>query len=172
MPIATATIVAIAGLGLSAGSAVAGANASKKAAEESKRAENIRRQQAQFEESRRRRDIIRQAQINRSRIVAASVNSGTAGSSGELGGISSVNARTGEQLGALGVNADLGAQLFDANANIAGFRQDAAIAGAVGDLGKSLMANSQTIGDLSQSLFSDKPAAPTDSWNTRITRTA
>jgi len=167
MPIATATVAAIAavgGLAATAYSTVSSAQAGKKMAAESSRAENIRRQQASFEEARRRREIIRQSMVTRSRLIASSANSGTQGSSSEIGGIASINSRTGEQLGAVNVNANLGTALFESNANMAGFRGEAATAGAVGDFGRSLMANSQTIGNLVGG------SGTTTGWEATVTR--
>lgn len=101
-----ATILAIASLVVAAGSAyvahkdsVAAARAQRQASQTAQ-AQNVVAQQAQI------RDQVRQDRIRRAQIMQASANTGTLGSSGELGGIASLDSQTGANISGINTTAN------------------------------------------------------------------
>lgn len=132
----TATVLA----GVTAASAVAGTAISyvgqQKAASAQRKQERIRKRQADLEAARRRRQIIREAALNRAQTIAAvgAQGIGFGGSSlpGALSGQSNAAASN-----TLGVNQtqELGGQMFAANAQEAGGRGLQNIGGGISSLG-------------------------------------
>lgn len=148
MPAVT-TIVAVAGIGVAAAGVVGQQKAAKNAAGAQRQSAAAQRDQAALEQ--RRADIQNarnlRAEIRQSRIAAASIrnqgaNAGTFGSSGVLGGISSVGAQHASNVGNFNQNTEInsavfGTQVQQANANLAfaDAQADGAMWGAIGGLG-------------------------------------
>lgn len=138
------------------GAAVAGTagsiystNEARKASKESARAEQRR---AEVQNVRNVRQAIREARLTQGSLVAQGANSGTIGSTGVAGGLSSVSSQLGSNLNYLSqiaeentniFNASLKASQYQANAQIFGTISSAAAAGYQGMTGKTV---GQTIG--------------------------
>lgn len=146
MPFITATTIAAVGLGLAAVGTAVNIKGQQKAAAASKKAERLREKQMNLEAARRRREIVREAQLARSQALAAGVSQGAdVGSSGVQGGFAQIAGRAG--LSTLQVNQgqDIGAGLFDANADIASGESISSFGKSVQGFGGKLMANADTI---------------------------
>lgn len=131
------TVLAIASLVVAAGSAymqhqdqVAARNEQKKAAATSA-AENAAQQQQNV------RDQVRQQRVRTAQIIQASANTGTLGSSGEIGGTSALASQVDSNVASINRNANSqGAVLADQNA-ANGYMGQAATWGSVGQIAGS-----------------------------------
>ncbi len=100
---------------------------------------------------RQARSAIRSARIARAAVVNTGANSGTLGSSGVQGGASSILTQGGANLEFLGTSVDLGRQITaaeieqsraisDMNVEVANLKADAALYGAIGEIGGTIFA--------------------------------
>lgn len=146
MAVATSTIIA--GIGL----AIAGAGAAttyvgqKKAAKASQQQEIIRKKQMNLDFARKRREAIRRMLIARATGISNATNQGAAiGDSAVQGGISQAVQTANVSGSELSQNADLGAQMFNANAMEANGRGTASFGGALSSWGSGMIQNSTQI---------------------------
>lgn len=150
----TATIIGAVGLGLSAVGSYTQYQGQKSQAKASRRAEMLRKQQMQLESSRKRREQIRQMQISQAQISNNAANSGTGqGSSGVLGGIGAVGTNAAYNVGQINQSEQIGAGIFDANADIASAGSTVALGQGVSAFGSALTTNSEAAGASVDSLF-------------------
>lgn len=177
MPFFTALATASAATIISTGAAVAGAatagygavqqqQAQSDASRASREAERIRRQQLELDNRRRMSQIIRETQANRARSIASATARGAQDSSALEGGLSSILSQGGANFLAQGENVALGRQMFDANADFSEARGRAQTAGAIGDFGRSLFANSEAIGRVGSNMLGPRIGT----WETRSYR--
>ncbi len=133
------------------------ASANRKISAASVKAEEARAEQAKLESARRRREIIRQGQLQRSTALANASNSGAQFSSGLAGAIGQVTGGTGANLVANAENTAIGQSIFASNQSIFNAQSvlagqqtgtNAALAGT-----QSAFSNAQGQGALGQSLF-------------------
>ena len=134
------TISAIAGFAMSAAGTGMGFSASKKteAANEQaiaaqQKAEAIRMKAMEFDASRRRREIIRQAQIARSYALATGVNQGASKGSGLQGAFGQILGKAGFDLEGVEGQLGFGREMFAANTELLAARR----AGASADTQKA-----------------------------------
>lgn len=161
---AFSSIIAMVGLGLTAAglaTSVVGtmqnASAQKKMSEEQKKQEALRQQQMTLESMRRKREIIRNAQVAQATAQATAQSQGSAESSGLAGALSTVSSRAAGATLATNQNEDLGNQMFASNSRMAGFMGERAsaesitgIGNGLGSLGGALVKNSNEIGKIGQ----------------------
>jgi len=156
---AVSTIIAAIGIAASvAGTAVAykgqqqQAKAQKQLIAAQQVAEDSRKQQMNLDATRKKREIVRQAQLARAAAVATA-NAQGAGDSSALGGaIGGIEGQTGVNLAGVNQNQQLGNQIFDANAMAGRARASEADGGGmvatgsgISSLGGALIKNSGTI---------------------------
>ena len=134
--------------------------AQQKMAAEQKKQEQLRQQQMTLEAMRRKREIIRGAQVASAQAQAQANAQGGAESSGLTSALSTISNREGGSLLATNQNQELGNELFKSNQNMAGFMASRANAESIsgmgsglGSLGGSLVRNSQQISQIGQYLF-------------------
>lgn len=135
------------------------ASAQKKMAEEQKKQEALRQQQMTLEAMRRKREIIRGAQVAQAQAQAQAGAQGSAESSGLQSALSTISGREGGAMLATGQNQELGNEMFASNTRMAGLMASRASAesmssmgGGLGSLGGSLVKNSEMIGKIGQYL--------------------
>lgn len=169
---AISTMIAAAGLALGAvgvGTQMYGASqsaeASSRMAAEQRRQEQLRQQQMTLESMRRKREIIRGAQVASAQAQAAAGAQGGAESSGLVSALSTISGREAGATLATNQNQELGNEMFKSNQNMAGFMASRANADMIsgmgaglGSLGGSLVRNSQQISQIGQYLFTPRPA--------------
>lgn len=160
MPAFTAATIALLTSVVGTATAVAGGiaqnNAQQDATAASKRAEDIRRQQMELENTRRQREILRKSQAARAQAIATASTRGALQSDVVPGAIGQIETNTGQALVAQAENTALSRGIFDANAEYIQAKSDAATYSAVSDFGKTLFNNSQKIGALGDTLFNSQ----------------
>lgn len=104
---------------------------SRKIGKESKKLEELRREQAATDFAREQRNIIRQAQIARSAALttATAQGAGAAGGSTLAGAQADITSQEARGISGLATNFRLGSQAFDINATISELNRKLAIAG-------------------------------------------
>lgn len=142
---AISTIVAVASLTLT----VAGMQQQGQAAKAQKKARNEEKARNTAQQMAERRQQVREERIKRARVMQASENTGTAGSSGELGAVSSI----GTQLGA---NLGFNQSMIESGNRIGGYAQQAANAQSNASVFNSLAGMSGSVG----SIFGSSPTVP------------
>jgi hypothetical protein len=156
---AVSTILAGIGLGISAAGTVAGvaaANEQNKAQKEAlaadQRAEDARRRAMDLDASRKRREIIRQAQLARATALTNATAQGAEAGSGLQGGFGAISGQSGVNTLGVTQNQELGGRIFDANAQKNAAHRNAASAGSmeslamgISSLGGALTKNAGTI---------------------------
>lgn len=164
---AFSTIIAAIGLGLTAaglGTQMYGmqqtAEANKKLAENQKQSEAVRQQQMTLESMRRKREIIRNAQVASAQATATASAQGGAESSGFMSALSTVSSRAAGATLATNQNEELGNRMFAINSASAGIMGERANAEAISgmgsgmsSLGGALIKNSTEIGKVGNYLF-------------------
>jgi hypothetical protein len=143
--------LAIAGIGLAltAASTVKGLQASKKqgkaqdaALVAQQQAEDSRRKSMDLDAARRRREVVRQAQVARATALSNATAQGAGSGSGLQGGFGAVSGQAGVNTLGITQNQELGGAIFDANA-----RQNAAHrAGAAAGTSASTAAGLSSLG--------------------------
>lgn len=154
---AFSSIIAAAGLGLSAAGTVMNVMGQQKAAAGAKRAERLREAQMNIEESRSRRQIIRQAVVARGSALSNATSQGAQESSGLVGGISQITNESGGAVTAGQQNKQLGTQMFAANRQISAGQSQSSFGSGLSSLGNGLVSNSEMIGRIGN-YFSGRPA--------------
>lgn len=157
MPVAStiAAIAAVAGAVTAGVGAVGQAKSAKQASAASRRAEQARNRQMQLETMRKQRTIFRDQMRQRSVALANTTNQGASaeGSSALPGGYGQIAGETGRQSVALAENANIGQQIFDANAAMATAQGNQAMWQGVGTIGQQLFQNSQAIGRIGNTMM-------------------
>jgi len=122
----------------------------------------IKREQAaanKGQELEERRKQIREERVKRARILQASENTGTSGSSGEAGAIGNLSTNLGSNLGSNLSAVERGGTISDLSQSAANHQGNAQLAGAVGSLANTGL-------KLGGSIFaSSQPSSPSqDAW--------
>lgn len=148
-------IAAVAGAVTAGVGAVGQASAARSGAAASRRAEMARQRQMQLETMRKQRSIFREQMRARSLALANTTNQGASaeGSSALPGGYGQISGETGRQSVALAENANIGAQIFQANADLANAQSQGAMWQGVGTIGNQIFQNSQAIGRIGNTMM-------------------
>lgn len=126
----------------------------QKAKSEQKKQQNIQRASNLAQQQEERRRQIREERIKRARVLQSAENTGTAGSSGELGGIGSLATQLSNNIGAnLGI-IDRANQMSASAQSEASAKVNAGISSQIGQMAPGLI----TLGD---SIFSQPKTTPT-----------
>lgn len=133
------------------------ADAQKKMQEEQKKQEALRQQQMNLEAMRKKREIVRQAQLARATSLATATAQGGAESSGFMGALATVSGAAGRSSLATSQNQELGNEMFASNARMAGLMGEyqqggtmASMGNGLGSLGGALTRNASTISQVGQ----------------------
>lgn len=161
MPVMTSTLIAAAGLGLGAVGAYqqykAGQGQEKVIAAE-QQANAVRNQQMTLDAMRRKRDVIRQAQVAQAQATSVASAQGAGQSSGVAGANASISGQSGVNLQGINQNEQIGNQLFAINNQRAEGLMEANNASSLGaglsSLGGAMMKNSGTIASVGQYAYS------------------
>lgn len=143
---AFSSLIAAAGLAAgAAGTAVqfAGQKQAQKGAE---RAEKLRQSQMELDNTRSRRQIIRQAVAARASALSGATSQGAQESSGYMGGQQQITSEAGASILAVNQNQQLGQNMFSANRQISRGQGLASFGSGLSSLGGGLVQNSETIG--------------------------
>ena len=146
MAVVTSTIIA--GIGLALGAAGAATNylGQRKVAKATKKQERVRQQQMNLDVARKRREVVRKLIIARATGVSNATNQGASlGDSAVQGGLFQATGTANVAGLELNQNADLGGQMFSANAMEASGRGTAAFGSALSSWGSGLIQNSTQI---------------------------
>lgn len=150
--LATSTIIAAVGLAIGAAGAVTNYIGAQQAASAQQKQEKLRKQQMNLDVMRRRRELIRQMLIQRALGISNATNQGAVASDSAVqGGIAQATQTANVGSMDLNQNAQLGTQMFQANAQEASGRGIAAMGTAMGSWGSGLVQNSTTISRVGQS---------------------
>lgn len=127
----------------------------QKAASASKRAERLRQRQLQLESNRRRREAIRQFQLNRATSLSNLTGSlgSVLGGGSAYGGLGGLTSTLGTQLNTLDQATDIGQGLFSANAAYSQASANSQAGSGIASFGSSIFQNSQAIGRIGATLF-------------------
>lgn len=136
---AVITALAIGALALSAGAAYASYKQGQAAASAQKKANAVSAAQSEVNRQQAIRDQVRQERVRRAQIIAASADSGTQASSGELGAVGSLGSQAGNNIGTINRTA-LSQNTFslyeqqgaDARSRSALYGQVSSLAGSIG----------------------------------------
>lgn len=112
---AVSTVLIGVGLGLSAAGTAINYSAQKKRAAAEEKAENAREKAMNLDALRRKRAVIREAQIARSTALANATAQGAAEGSGLQGGYGGITGQEGSNISGIEQNRQLGAEVFQAN---------------------------------------------------------
>jgi hypothetical protein len=152
--------VSAAGLGVQMYGMSQTADANKKLSEQQKQAEAVRQQQMTLESMRRKREIIRNAQVASAQATATASAQGGAESSGLMSALSTVSGRAAGATLATNQNEELGNKMFAINsrsADIMGERASAEATTGFGSglssLGGALTKNSSEIHKIGSYIF-------------------
>jgi len=152
---------AIAGLVISVASAYESNRQNQAAYREQKKGAEINQAQQNVKAAAERRAQIRQERVRRAQILQASFDTGTAGSSGELGGISSLDSQIGNNMSNINEGATTSNNLFSISQAYAAHKSAAETYGVISSL-------SSSIGSFALSNTTPK-GTPSDSKNTNKT---
>lgn len=123
----------------------------RKAGKALKRIQNEERARNTAQQMAERRQQVREERIKRARILQASENTGTAGSSGEAGAVSSIGTQLGSNLGFNQSMIESGNRISNYSQQAADARSNASIFGAVAGM-------SGDIGTIGGSIFQSTPS--------------
>lgn len=156
--------VSAAGVATQVYGATQAASASNRLAQQQRQAEQVRQQQMTLEAMRRKREIIRNAQVAQSQATAAANSQGGLESSGFQSALSTISNRADTATLATNQNQELGNRMFDINQASAGLMAQrasaegiAATGSGLSSLGGSLIRNQQQIANIG-TYFSSRPA--------------
>lgn len=155
---AISTIVAIGSLGVAGASAVAANKNAKKQVAAQNEALAYQRKQNDLAAARQRRDAIRQARVARAQAQNAAASQGVMDSSGNIGGLGSIQSQLGDNLSFLDQYnrfSDMGSEALG-RANVYG--QRAQLAQTVGNFAMSVFSNADVIGNTATKIFGGKQA--------------
>lgn len=110
----------------------------------SKKAESLRKRQANLEATRQRREQLRKAQVARAQATAAAYNQGAGESSALSGGTSQITSQATRNIQGINQDLDVSKGIFNANAQKAQGEFITSIGGGVSDLGSALNSLSQS----------------------------
>lgn len=142
---ALTTIIAGIGLAVGAAGTVAQVSAANKQADAAERAERLREKQMNLEAMRSRRAAIRNSLRARSLALTSATAQGAQFGSGLPGGFGQIGQQTGENITGINQGQEIGAGIFDANADYASAGALAAFGSGLSSLGGSLISNAGTI---------------------------
>lgn len=128
------------------------ASAQKKVIAAQNVAEATRKQQMDLDATRKKREIIRQAQVARAAAISTANAQGAGDTSALEGAQGAISGQSGVNLTGVAQNQELGSRIFDANAAVGAGRAQEAAAGSLGaagsgisSLGGALVKNAGTI---------------------------
>lgn len=113
-----------------------------------KTAEDIRKAQMEVEAVRQRRQIIRQALVQRADVLTNATAQGGQGGSGLAGGLAAVSSQRGSNITNVNQSTDIGNQMFSANRRISAGQTMASTGSGISSLGGALVKNQDAIGRL------------------------
>lgn len=142
------SLIALGGIGAQVAGASQQADAAKKAAEESRKAEAIKQRQMELESQRRKRELIRQSLIARSQAVSQATGQGAQFGSSLPGALGAISSQADYNVQGANQSEALGHQLFQTNARIADAQGEMATGAGLSSLGGSLVKNLGAIGRL------------------------
>ena len=143
-------LIAAIGIGLGAVGTVVQMKAQASAAKAAEKAEKLRERQMNLDAQRQKRKIIRESIMQRSIAVANATNQGAGDSSGLEGGIAQVTGEAASGLAYTGKSQQIGAGIFQANADAAKAQGRAAFGSGLSSLGGAIVDNAGTINRLGQ----------------------
>jgi len=149
----TSTMVAIAGLGLSAFGSYQQSKAAGRAADAQQKSLRLQQRQAAIKASRERIGQIRDARRARAAVIASGVNAGVGGSSGVAGGVGGIQSNLAGNLAFSRNIQSLGEQATSANVASAGYTADANMWGAVSNAGGFMFSDSERISGSVNKMF-------------------
>jgi hypothetical protein len=148
------SVALIGGLVISGAGAGISYKASQDQSQASRRAEQARKQQAALDAERRRREIIRNAQLAQAtratNLTSAGVSLDSSASAGAYGQIAGAQ---GSQINDLSQNLSLGYQVFDANMAYARAGAFGALGSGLSQFGSQLMSSSAPLARVGSDLF-------------------
>lgn len=150
-----ALITSIIGAGAAVGGTIYSVQQGQKTAQASRRAERLRKKQLALESARRRREAIRQFQLNRATSLS-NLTGGTGsvlGGGSAYGGLGGLTSTLGTQLNTLDQANEIGAGIFDANAAYSTAQAGVQTGQGLSSFGQSLFNNSPAIGRIGSTLF-------------------
>ena len=127
-----------------------------RAAKEARNQQRIQRNQEDITAMQQRRRLFREQRVRAAQLQQSAVNTGTAGSSGEIGALGLLNANVGSQLATQTQQTATADALTRSAQTQAGYQQSASIAGAIGSTAFSLAAQSGELDSVFATLFSKK----------------
>lgn len=137
--------LAVIGIGAAAGGSYLSYKGSReqakyqsKALQQQAQEEQVRRKQMELDSRRRRREVIRQAQLARATALTSATAQGAGQGSGLQGGYGQISGRTGVNSLGISQNEAFGSQIFDLNAGASNFYSQAARAGSTSAMGAGL----------------------------------
>jgi mannitol-specific phosphotransferase system IIBC component len=146
MAVVTSTVIAGIGLALGAAGAATQYLGNRRVAKASKQQERVRQKQMNLDIARKRREAIRKMLVARATGVSNAANQGASLSDSAVqGGISQAVQSANISSSELSQNADLGGQMFSANALEASGRGLSSFGGALSSWGSGLIQNSTQI---------------------------
>lgn len=152
-----ATTLAIISLVIAAGSAYMQNKNAQAARKQQKNASEVASAQNRVNQQNDIRSQVRQQRIRTAQIMQASSNTGTAGSSGAIGGVSALASQTGSNIAATSGQANSQNSILAYQNSAAGYESRAATWGAVGNLASSsfnVFSNTQGFKSTTANLFS------------------
>ena len=145
---AISTVVAVAGLGISAVGQFKQQKAAKKAARAQEESLRLQQRSASIRAARERVQQVREARIKRAQAVAGAAIGGTLDSSGLAGGVGGIQSQLGANLAFSQNIEDLGIQATAQNVKASNAQSQSNMWGAVAGFGQSMFSNSSQIGSM------------------------
>lgn len=126
-----------------------------RASSASRRAEKLREQQLRLESTRRRREAIRQFQLQRATALSniTGATGSVLGGGSAIGGLGGLTSNLSTQLNTISQAEDIGTGIFKANADYASAQGLQSIGGGMQSFGGQLFQNSQAIGRIGSTLY-------------------
>ena len=153
MPLLLGTAAAVIGLGLSVKGNLDQREASQRATRIQIEQEAVRQRQAELEQQKRKRDLIRQSQAARSSALASATARGISSDDSAVSGAQAqITSGFATNIGVLNQNFQLRQEFSGLNTELSSARGDAAEAQALSHFGQQLFANSQTISRVGQEI--------------------
>lgn len=146
MAFATSTIIAAIGLAIAGAGAATSYVGAQKASKAQKRQEGIRKQQMDLDITRKRREAVRKMLAARAMGISNATNQGAVASDSAVqGGIAQATQTANVSSMELNQNAQLGGDMFTANAQEASGRGTASLGSSLQSWGSGLISNSKQI---------------------------
>lgn len=144
---------ALAGLGISAAGLGANVAGQVQASEASKKAEEIRQQQASLTAFREQREIIRKSIAARAIALSNTTSSGAQESSALPGAYGQITSEEARSFASVSQNMELGNQMFRANQQVTSGKELIGFGQGAQDFGKQAVAAAPAVGQVGQTLF-------------------